>query len=45
MLENNHMKILLAVLVFGYLLLTGPVRAGFLDMTVDSLKTEDTSGC
>jgi len=43
--ENNHIKALLAALAFVYLLATGPVQAGFMDFSVESLETEDSGGC
>jgi hypothetical protein len=45
MFENNAMKALLAALLFGYLLAAGPVQAGFMDFSVESLKIEDSGGC
>jgi len=45
MLKNNRMKALLATLAFVYLIATGPVQAGLMDFTVESLKTEDSGGC
>jgi hypothetical protein len=45
MLKNNRMKALLATLAFVYLLATGPVQAGLMGFTVESLKTEDSGGC
>jgi hypothetical protein len=45
MLKNNRMKALLATLAFVYLFATGPVQAGLMGFTVESLKTEDSGGC
>lgn len=45
MMENNRMKALLVKLAFLYLIAAGPVQAGLMDFTVESLKTEDSSGC
>jgi hypothetical protein len=45
MLEKNRMRVLLAALVFVCLLDTDPVQAGFMDFSVESLKTEDSEGC
>jgi hypothetical protein len=45
MFENNHIKALLVALAFVYLLATGPVQAGFMDFSVESLETEDSGGC
>jgi len=45
MLESNRMKALLATLAFVYLIATGPVQAGLMGFTVESLKIEDSGGC
>jgi hypothetical protein len=45
MLKNYRMKALLATLAFVYLVGTGPVQAGLMGFTVESLKTEDSGGC
>ncbi len=45
MLKINYMKTLLATLAFVYLIAAGPVQAGLMGFTVESLKTEDSGGC
>jgi hypothetical protein len=45
MFEKNRLKALLASLAFVYLLATGPVQAGFMGFSVESLETEDSGGC
>jgi len=45
MMKKVSLNTLLAVFFFACTLAAGPVCAGYLDFTVESLQTEDSGGC
>jgi len=45
MMRKANPKTILALLVFACTLAAGPVNAGYMDFTTDSLRVEDSSGC
>jgi hypothetical protein len=45
MVKKANAKTLLAIAVFACTLAAGPVYAGYLDFTAESLRVEGTDGC
>jgi hypothetical protein len=45
MMKKDSLKTLLVLLVLSCLLAAGPVKAGYMGFTAQSLQTEDSDGC
>lgn len=45
MMKNESLKVLIALLFFACMFAAGPVNAGYLGFTADSLRTEASDDC